>query len=229
MSENVPSSSDGAFGSASSAPRYDAPSWNAAGGPTGAPVPPKKKGIGKWIAGGCGCAVLLVLLIGGCSVIAGLAGSGDDDSAPVSETTNAQTETAAPVPSSAAPAAPATSEAPAAPATTEAPAAPAEDVPAEYTAALGKAETYSEYMHMSKAGIYDQLVSEYGEKFSPEAAQYAVDNVKADWNANALAKAKIYQNEMNMSPPAVHDQLTSEYGEKFTEEEADYAIEHLND
>lgn len=48
-------------------------------------------------------------------------------------------------------------------------------------------------MHMSKKGIYDQLVSEYGEQFSAEAAQYAIDNMKADWNANALAKAKSYQ------------------------------------
>jgi hypothetical protein len=82
---------------------------------------------------------------------------------------------------------------------------------------------------MSKRGVYDQLVSDYGEKFSPEAAQYAIDNVKANWNANALAKAKNYQNTMNMSPAAIHDQLTSEYGEKFTQAEADYAIQHLND
>ena len=46
-------------------------------------------------------------------------------------------------------------------------------------------------MHMSKAGIYDQLTSEHGEKFSAEAAQYAVDNLNADYNENALAKAKV--------------------------------------
>ena len=82
-------------------------------------------------------------------------------------------------------------------------------------------------MHMSKLGIYDQLTSEYGEKFSAEAAQYAVDNLNADWNANALAKAEDYQNTMNMSPASIHDQLTSSYGEKFTEEQADYAIANL--
>ena len=67
------------------------------------------------------------------------------------------------------------------------------------------------------------------QKFSAEAAQYAIDNVSADWNANALAKAKNYQSTMNMSPAAIHDQLISEYGEKFTKAEADYAIQHLND
>lgn len=83
-------------------------------------------------------------------------------------------------------------------------------------------------MAMSKMGLYDQLTSEYGEKFSPEAAQYAIDNVKADWNANALIKARKYQDSMSMSPEAIRDQLTSEYGEKFTPEEADYAIQNLN-
>src|SRR5699024_9649331 len=79
----------------------------------------------------------------------------------------------------------------------EEPAAPAEDeddssVPAEYTSALTKAETYSDMMHMSKKGIYEQLTSEYGEDFSDEAAQYAIDNVEADWNQNALEKARSY-------------------------------------
>ncbi|WP_432265114.1 Ltp family lipoprotein [Enterococcus cecorum] len=99
-------------------------------------------------------------------------------------------------------------------------------VPAEYTAALKKAESYSKTMHMSKQGIYDQLTSEF-EKFPPEAAQYAVDNLKADYNANALAKAKSYQDKMAMSPDAIKDQLTSEF-EKFTPEEAQYAVDNLN-
>jgi len=102
------------------------------------------------------------------------------------------------------------------------------DVPAEYESALSKAGTYANMMHMSKAGLFDQLTSEYGEQFSAEAAQYAVDNVLADWNANALAKAKTYQDDMSMSPAAIHDQLTSEYGEQFTVSEADYAIANLN-
>ena len=89
-------------------------------------------------------------------------------------------------------------------------------VSTEYKNALAKAQTYSDTMHMSKQGIYDQLTSEYGEKFPADAAQYAIDNVKADWNANALAKAKMYQDQMNMSASAIHDQLTSEYGEQFT-------------
>ena len=94
---------------------------------------------------------------------------------------------------------------------------------------INKATTYANTMHMSKQGVYDQLVSEYGEKFSISAAQYAIDNIKADWNINALAKAKTYQDTMNMSPAAIREQLTSKHGEKFTKTEADYAIQHLND
>lgn len=102
-----------------------------------------------------------------------------------------------------------------------------ENIPTEYKSALKKAKSYSDTMHMSKKGIYDQLVSEYGEKFTPEAAQYAIDNIEADWKENALKKAQSYQSTMSMSPSAIRDQLISEYGEKFTEEEADYAISNL--
>ncbi len=99
----------------------------------------------------------------------------------------------------------------------------------EYKNALKKAETYANTMYMSKQGVYDQLVSEYGEKFPKDAAQYAIDNVKADWNKNALEKAKSYQETMSMSKNAIYDQLISKYGEKFTKKQAKYAIEHLDD
>ena len=97
----------------------------------------------------------------------------------------------------------------------------------EYKNALAKAKTYSDSMHMSKQGIYDQLTSQYGENFAPDAAQYAIDNLQADYNANALAKAKTYYTSMNMSKQAVYAQLVSQYGEKFTPEEAQDAVDNL--
>lgn len=103
-----------------------------------------------------------------------------------------------------------------------------ENIPTEYKSALKRAKNYSDLMHMSKLGIYDQLTSEYGDKFSSEAAQYAVDNVDADWNANALASAKNYSDTMHMSKKGIYDQLISEYGEQFTEEEAQYAVDHID-
>ena len=100
-------------------------------------------------------------------------------------------------------------------------------IPREYKSALKQAESYAKVMQMSKAGIYDQLTSEYGENFPAEAAQYAIDNIVHDWKDNALKKAQSYAETMNMSDSAIYDQLTSEYGEKFTKEEAKYAIDNL--
>jgi hypothetical protein len=155
---------------------------------------------------------LLPLIIVGIMIISSIANAGKDEpSAVVAPTADASAAaSAAAAPTQAAPAAPA---------------APA--VPTEYKSALKKAESYSKTMHMSKAGIYNQLTSEHGEKFSPEAAQYAVDNLVADYKANALAKAKSYQTTMSMSPEGIRQQLTSEFGEKFTPEEADYAVQNL--
>ena len=102
-----------------------------------------------------------------------------------------------------------------------------EAVPREYKSALKKAEQYAKTLYLSKAAIYDQLTSEYGENFPAEAAQYAIDNIVFDWKENALKKAQTYAESMNMSDSAIYDQLISEYGEKFTPEEAQYAIEHL--
>lgn len=102
-----------------------------------------------------------------------------------------------------------------------------ENIPKEYQSALKKADIYVNSMYMSKASLYNQLVSEFGEGFSEEAAQYAVDNVEANWKENALQKAIIYQDDMAMSPNSIYDQLISEHGEQFTEEEAKHAIDNL--
>lgn len=92
--------------------------------------------------------------------------------------------------------------------------------------ALKKAEIYSSSMNMSKQGIYKQLTSSI-EGFSKQAAQYAIDNIDADWNKNALEKAKTYQQDLNMSKSAVYKQLTSSV-EGFTKSEAQYAIDNLD-
>lgn len=106
-------------------------------------------------------------------------------------------------------------------------AAPVDNTPKEHKAALSKAKMYAKTMAMSKAAIHNQLTSEHGEKFSQEAADYAMANLTFDWNANALEKAKMYQETMDMSQEAIRDQLTSSFGEQFTQEEADFAIDNL--
>ena len=99
----------------------------------------------------------------------------------------------------------------------------------DYANALEKAKNYNSWANMSKKRLYKQLTSQYGEKFTSDAAQYAIDHLNADYKANALAKAKIYQKQFNKSKDAIYDQLVSPYGEEFTEEEANYAIQHLDD
>ena len=40
-----------------------------------------------------------------------------------------------------------------------------------------KAKDYQDTMNMSPAAIKDQLASEYGEKFTQEEAEYAIENL----------------------------------------------------
>lgn len=162
---------------------------------------------------GLGCLGLIVLFI----LIGALAGGSSDKTTEQSQSTSNQEQTTETTNTS-------TKTEPTATTENKQP-----SVPAEYKSALSQATTYANTMNLSKQGVYDQLVSEYGGKFSAEAAKYAIDNVKADWNANALAQAKTYQDTMHLSPTAVRDQLVSQYGGKFTATEADYAIQHLND
>src|SRR5699024_2566102 len=63
--------------------------------------------------------------------------------------------------------------------------------------------------------------------FSKAAADYAMQELKHDWKANALKKAETYSDTMNMSQKGIYKQLISDHGEKFTEEEAQYAIDTL--
>lgn len=94
--------------------------------------------------------------------------------------------------------------------------------------ALKKAIMYAEKMHMSKAKVYEQLTSEFGEKFPEADAQWAIEHLSdIDWNKQALVKAQTYQKQMSMSLDSIRDQLVSDYGEQFTPEEAEYAISHL--
>ena len=197
-----PSPQDPSSSDLPSGPEFSGPAHGAPPGEVPAPTAParsgKKKGL---IAAGCGCLALLVLAVGGCSALV-FSGVGDDDPAASEETSPAEP---AETPSDAAEAsedAPAeeaaedetaAEDAPAEEEVDEEPAeAPAEengadgDVPSDHASALKSAETYSDLMHMSKQGIFEQLTSEYGDQFSEEAAQYAVDTLDADWNDNAL-------------------------------------------
>lgn len=97
-------------------------------------------------------------------------------------------------------------------------------IPTTYQLALDSAKEYAKLSTgMSKQEVYDQLISEV-EKFSPEAAQYAVDNLEVDWNQNALTSAKGFQ-KMGISKSRIYETLTK--NQDFTPEQAQYAIDNL--
>ncbi|MCS4535263.1 Ltp family lipoprotein [Corynebacterium sp. HS2168-gen11] len=100
-----------------------------------------------------------------------------------------------------------------------------EVVPREYQNALRSAKQYLDYSGFSQQGLYDQLTSEYGDKYPAEAAQYAVDNVDADWDAEAREAAENYLNISPFSREELVNQLSSEYGDKFTREQAQAAVD----
>ena len=100
-----------------------------------------------------------------------------------------------------------------------------DNIPVEYKSALRKAKFYSDEMNMSKAGLYEILSSEYGEKFTAEAAQYAVDNVGVDWKESALKRAKLYRKAVSLPTEGIYNELTAM---EYTEEEIQYAIDNLD-
>jgi len=170
---------------------------------------PKKKkgGCLKW--GAIGAAALIVL---------GIFTSMGDDKDKASEPASSASSSAA--------AEPAASESSAADTKTSEK-AKEDDVPREYKNALRQAEMYLKSQPFSEAGLRDQLTSEYGGQFPEDAADYALANVNADWNAEALEAAKAYQATMAMSDDQLIDQLTSPYGSQFTMEQAQYAVANL--
>lgn len=114
------------------------------------------------------------------------------------------------------------------PAAVPAPAAPESSVidpsaPQEFQDAMAHSDSYV-FLSFSKAEIYDKLG--YA-GYSPEAAQYVIDNLDVDYKQHALAKAQSYKDGWDNTTEEIRDQLTSEYGEQFTAEEADYAIANL--
>lgn len=90
------------------------------------------------------------------------------------------------------------------------------------------AQSYLEYTAFSRAGLLEQLTSEYGEGYPPEDAEFAVARIEAeggvDWNAEAAEAAQSYLEFMAFSRQGLLDQLTSEYGGGFTPEQAEYGV-----
>lgn len=111
--------------------------------------------------------------------------------------------------------------------TTEA-AEPEEEFSLAQSQALISAQNYVDIMAFSKAGLLGQLTSEYGEGFDLADAEWAVERVVVDWDAEAVEAARNYLDlGMGFSRQSLIEQLTSEYGEQFTLEQATQAVDEV--
>ena len=110
---------------------------------------------------------------------------------------------------------------------------PTEGFTTEQKNAIRSAKDYLSFSGFSKAGLFEQLSSEYGDKYPVEVAEFAVqyleDNELVDWAEQAIKSAESYLSLTGFSRVGLIDQLTSEYGDQFTEEEASAAVQYLED
>ena len=88
--------------------------------------------------------------------------------------------------------------------------------------AVRSAGAYLQMSGFSRQGLIDQLSSEYGDRFSVGDATVAVDNLNADWNAQAARSAATYLEMSGFSCQGLIDQLSSAHGDKYTLEQARY-------
>lgn len=92
---------------------------------------------------------------------------------------------------------------------------------------LAKAQSYCDECHPSKQALFRELAAQCEDEEELRAAEYAAENVNADWKANALVKAVYYRDEAYMEIANIYDRLVSPGGDGFTEQEARYAIDKL--
>jgi len=180
-----------------------------------APTPPKRK---PWllrhkVLSALGAVVVVI-------IVAAVAASGGGSPR--------QSSLSAGTGSSSAPAQPEvqqSSSAPAQPAVQQSSSAPAAP---QYTVAqqqaIDSAESYlAEGQGFSKAGLYQQLHSKYGEGFSAQLARFAVNHIKVNWFRQAVLSARSYmQTEPGWSYSGLVQQLDSPYGAQFTPHQAAY-------
>lgn len=91
----------------------------------------------------------------------------------------------------------------------------------EYGNAIDCAQDYVDLMAFSRQRLISQL--EY-EGYSNEAAVYAVDNIRVDWNSECAECAQDYLNFMSFSRQGLYDQLAYE---GFTDEQIQYGLSQV--
>lgn len=122
----------------------------------------------------------------------------------------------------------------------KAPEEPATDYSSEYAGmtqsqenAVKSALSYIDYDGFSRDGLIEQLSSKYGDQFSREDAEFAVNYVEEhnniDWNEQAIRNAESYLELTSFSRDGLIGQLSSQAGSQFTKDQAEYAVKYLED
>ena len=159
------------------------------------PQPPKKSGVKK-AAIGCGAVIVLLFMLGSCTLMGGLLATAPTAPAPA--------------------AAPATSSVPAKQSAATKTTTP---VPYASAAAADSAQGYLDMGAFSKKSLTKQLEFEGHEK---PAIDYALANVNVDWDAEAVESVGSYQDlGMGMSVAELKNQLEFE---GFTASQVEHAI-----
>ena len=76
----------------------------------------------------------------------------------------------------------------------------------------------------SAESLSNQLTSSAGSGFTTANAEFAINYLKPDWDAQAVEAAKGYLNLGGFSHDSLIQQLTSNYGNGFTLAQAEYAV-----
>jgi colicin import membrane protein len=87
--------------------------------------------------------------------------------------------------------------------------------------ALRSAKSYLDYTAFSKSGLVKQLEFE---EYSAEDAEFAVNHIEVDWNAQAVQAGKDYLDYSSFSRNGLIDQLKFD---GFTTEQATYAVDEI--
>jgi hypothetical protein len=76
----------------------------------------------------------------------------------------------------------------------------------------------------SQQGLLQQLTSSAGSGFTEAQAEYAINDLHPDWDAQAVDAAKGYLQLGGFSQASLLQQLTSSAGSGFTQAQAEYAV-----
>jgi len=91
--------------------------------------------------------------------------------------------------------------------------------------AMQAARSYLDLQGFSRKGLVKQLSSSAGDGYARADAEYAVDHLDIDWNAQAVRSAKQYLDMQAFSRSALIEQLSSSAGDGYTRAQAQHAAD----